>query len=213
MAFPKKGYHKWIGSMDLNSLYPSVIRALNMAPECVVGQLRPLDTDAMVEEQMTLQKKSFAGAWENHFGSLEYEYVMQQRRDAVVTIDWEDGTSESKSGAEVYKMIFDSNNPLILSANGTIFTSEFEGVIAGLLYRLFTDRQDMQSMKKKSSNAGNKAEEEFWDKRQLVKKINLNSLYGAILNPGCRFFDKRIGQSNTSQADRLQNTWQVKSMK
>lgn len=37
----------------------------------------------------------------------------------------------------------------------------------------------------------------FWDKRQLVKKINLNSLYGALLNPGCRFFDKRIGQSTT----------------
>ena len=37
----------------------------------------------------------------------------------------------------------------------------------------------------------------YWDKRQLVKKINLNSLYGAILNPGCRFFDIRIGQSVT----------------
>jgi hypothetical protein len=42
-----------------------------------------------------------------------------------------------------------------------------------------------------------KQQYEFWDKRQLVKKINLNSLYGAILNPGCRFFDKRIGQSTT----------------
>ena len=197
VAFPKKGYHKWIGSMDLNSLYPSVIRALNMAPECVVGQLRPLDTDAFIDEQMTLQKKSFAGAWENRFGSLEYDYVMQQRRDAVVTIDWEDGTSETKSGAEIYKIIYDSYNPLILSANGTIFTSEFEGVIPGLLKRWYTERQDMQGMKKKAVNAGNKAEEEFWDKRQLVKKINLNSLYGAILNPGCRFFDKRIGQSTT----------------
>jgi DNA polymerase elongation subunit (family B) len=37
----------------------------------------------------------------------------------------------------------------------------------------------------------------YWDKRQLVKKINLNSLYGALLNPGCRFNDKRIGQSTT----------------
>jgi DNA polymerase elongation subunit (family B) len=197
VAFPKKGLHHWIGSMDLNSLYPSVIRALNMAPECVLGQLRPLDTDAYIEEQMTLQKKSFAGAWENHFGSLEYEYVMQQRRDAVVTIDWEDGTSESKSGAEVYKLIFDSNNPIMLSANGTIFTSEFEGVIPGLLKRWYTERQEMQKKKKKAVGAGNDAEIEFWDKRQLVKKINLNSLYGAILNPGCRFFDKRIGQSTT----------------
>ena len=43
----------------------------------------------------------------------------------------------------------------------------------------------------------NEIEREYWDKRQLVKKINLNSLYGAILNPGCRFFDIRIGQSVT----------------
>lgn len=38
---------------------------------------------------------------------------------------------------------------------------------------------------------------EYWDKLQLVRKISLNSLYGAILNAGCRFFDKRIGQSTT----------------
>jgi DNA polymerase elongation subunit (family B) len=55
----------------------------------------------------------------------------------------------------------------------------------------------MQAKLREAINAGNKIEEEYWDKRQLVKKINLNSLYGAILNPGCRFFDKRIGQSTT----------------
>jgi DNA polymerase elongation subunit (family B) len=55
----------------------------------------------------------------------------------------------------------------------------------------------MQAKLKESINAGNNVEEEYWDKRQLVKKINLNSLYGAILNSGCRFFDKRIGQSTT----------------
>jgi DNA polymerase elongation subunit (family B) len=55
----------------------------------------------------------------------------------------------------------------------------------------------MQAKLKEAIKAGNKIEEEYWDKRQLVKKINLNSLYGAILNPGCRFFDKRIGQSTT----------------
>ena len=52
-------------------------------------------------------------------------------------------------------------------------------------------------LKKAKGAANNAAEIEYWDKRQLVKKINLNSLYGAILNPGCRFFDKRIGQSTT----------------
>jgi hypothetical protein len=38
---------------------------------------------------------------------------------------------------------------------------------------------------------------EYWDKRQLVKKINLNSLYGSVLQSGCLFYDKRIGQSTT----------------
>jgi len=197
VAFPKKGLHDWIGSMDLNSLYPSVIRALNMAPECVVGQLRSTYTDQYISDQINLQGKSFAGAWENKFGSLEYEFVMNQRRDINITIDWENGRTEEKSAAEIYKMIFDSNNPVMLSANGTMFTTEFEGVIPGLLKTWYQERKEMQTMKKKATEAANQTEIEFWDKRQLVKKINLNSLYGAILNPGCRFFDKRIGQSTT----------------
>ena len=197
VAFPKKGLHKWIGSMDLNSLYPSVIRALNMDPATIVGQLRPIDTDAMVNEAMTLQKKSFAGAWEGHFGTLEYEAVMEKRKDVDITIDWEGGDPEIMSAAEVYKIIFDSRKPWMLTANGTILTNEFDGVIPGLLKRWYAERKELQEMKTKAIEAGNNIEIEYWDKRQLVKKINLNSLYGALLNPGCRFFDKRLGQSTT----------------
>ena len=197
VAFPKKGLHKWVASMDLNSLYPSVIRALNMAPETVVGQIRPEISEARVQEDMGLKKKSFAGSWEGRFSTEEYEAVMEQRKDIPLTIDFENGQTEVMSGAELYKIIFDSHNPWMLSANGTIFTTEFEGVIPGLLKRWYAERKDMQKMLKKAKDAENSAEIEYWDKRQLVKKINLNSLYGAILNPGCRFFDKRIGQSTT----------------
>ena len=197
VAFPKKGVHKWIGSMDLNSLYPSVIRALNMDPATIVGQLRPEHTEAFVQDQMTLQKKSFAGAWEGKFGTLEYEAVMEKRKDFNITVDFENGDSEMLSAAEVYKLIFDSNQPWMLTANGTILTNEHDGVIPGLLKRWYQERKELQAMKGKAIEAGNQTEIAFWDKRQLVKKINLNSLYGAILNPGCRFFDKRIGQSTT----------------
>ena len=197
VAFPKKGLHKWIASMDLNSLYPSVIRALNMAPETIVGQIRPEISEARVHEDMTLKKKSFAGSWEGRFNVEEYDMVMDKRKDVALTVDWEDGRTDVLSGAELYQLIFDSNMPWMLSANGTIFTTQFEGVIPGLLKRWYAERKDMQKMLKKAKDAGNNAEIEYWDKRQLVKKINLNSLYGAILNPGCRFFDKRIGQSTT----------------
>ncbi len=56
---------------------------------------------------------------------------------------------------------------------------------------------NVKNYKQRKKKATTDAEIMFWDKRQLVKKINLNSLYGAILNPGCRFYDKRIGQSTT----------------
>ena len=196
VAYPKEGIHDWIGSLDINSLYPSAIRALNMGPETIIGQLRQTMTDEYIELQMA-KGKSFAAAWEGMFGSLEYTAVMEQQIGTDITIDWENGDVDVLSAAEVYRLIFESNQPWMISANGTIFSHETEGVIPGLLKRWYAERKEMQAKLKEAINAGNKIEEEYWDKRQLVKKINLNSLYGAILNPGCRFFDKRIGQSTT----------------
>jgi len=196
VAYPKKGLHDWIGSMDINSLYPSVIRALNMGPETIIGQLRQDYTKTYIEGEMS-KGKSFAAAWEGRFGSLEYDFVMSQNRASDITVDWENGETTIMSGAEIYELIFNSSKPWMLSANGTIFTYEFEGIIPGLLARWYKERKEMQAKLKDAIKAENKIEEEYWDKRQLVKKINLNSLYGAILNAGCRFFDNRIGQSTT----------------
>jgi DNA polymerase elongation subunit (family B) len=196
VAYPKKGIHEWIGSLDINSLYPSAIRALNMGPETIVGQLRQDGTKEYIDGQMA-KNKSFASAWEGIFGSLEYTDVLERKVGREITIDWEDGGSDTLSAAQIYDLIFESNQPWMLSANGTIFTYEKEGIIPGLLKRWYAERKDMQAKLKECIAAGNKIEEEYWDKRQLVKKINLNSLYGAILNPGCRFFDNRIGQSTT----------------
>ena len=196
VAYPKKGLHDYIGSIDINSLYPSAIRALNMGPETIVGQLRPTATDQYINDRIG-RNMSFAAAWEGLFGTLEYTAVMEQNRGFELTVDWEDGTTNVMSAAEFWHVIFDSNKPWVLSANGTIFTYDKEGIIPGLLARWYAERKEMQATLTRVKDEGNHEQEEYWDKRQLVKKINLNSLYGAILNPGCRFFDKRIGQSTT----------------
>ena len=193
VAYPRKGIHEYVGSIDINSLYPSAIRALNMGPETIVAQLRPIMTERYIADKMR-SGSSFAAAWEGLFGSLEYTAVMGQKPGTEITIDWQDGAESVHSAAEIWHMIFDSNQPWMITANGTVFTYEREAVIPGLLKRWYAERQDMQIRLKECKDP---AEEEYWDKRQLVKKINLNSLYGAILNPGCRFFDKRIGQSTT----------------
>jgi DNA polymerase elongation subunit (family B) len=206
VAIPKKGIHEWVGAVDINSLYPSAIRTLNMAPETIVGQLR----QTLTEQHLTDKARKLASEkarydeddevemssllWEGMFGSLEYEAVMNQERGTMLTVDFESGESIEMSAAEVWKMIFDSNKPYILSANGTIFRSDTEGVIPGLLTKWYSDRKSMQKKLKESTT---KEDIEYWDKRQLVRKILLNSAYGALLNEHCRFYDKRIGQSVT----------------
>lgn len=54
--------------------------------------------------------------------------------------------------------------------------------------RVFCSKEDKSYFKQQSA---------FWKQNQQIRKILLNSLYGALLNKGSRFFDKRLGQSVT----------------
>jgi len=279
VATPKKGLHYWIGSVDINSLYPSAIRALNMAPETIVGQLLPTMTNEMIENHLAKSKtNTVTSAWEGHFGSLEYEAVMDRRTDVKISIEWDTtGTTQystlgmlagvtTLTAAEVYSLIFEGQEKWMLSANGTIFSYEHRGIIPLLLEKWYSERKSMQRTKDRYQslkdgielpenmsglsvtadeskyqnlidvnviyeileddlktkedlktaalehgfNISNdtitalpKFEKEldyqiwYWDKRQHVKKILLNSLYGALLNKYCRFYDPRLGQSTT----------------
>lgn len=62
----------------------------------------------------------------------------------------------------------------------------------GLIYKedgtLWCNESDVSYCKRQSA---------FWKQNQQIRKILLNSLYGALLNKGSRFFDKRLGQSVT----------------
>jgi DNA polymerase elongation subunit (family B) len=206
VATPKRGMHEWVGAVDINSLYPSVIRALNMAGETIIAQVRQTLTDQYMKEKgakLAREKKHYkegdddvTGAilWEGLFGALEYTAIMNQERGTMLTVDFEDGRSEEMSAAEIWKLVFDNHKPWMLSANGTIFTYEKEGVVPGLLTRWYTERKAIQKQAKESYGTDMY---EYYDKRQLVRKILLNSAYGALLNEHCRFYDKRIGQSVT----------------
>ena len=206
VATPKRGMHEYVGAVDINSLYPSVIRALNMGGETIIAQIRQTITDQYMKDKglrLASEKKRYkegdddvTGAilWENLFGALEYTAIMNQERGTILTVDFEDGRTEEMSAAEVWKMVFDSHRPWMLSANGTIFTYEKEGVVPGLLTRWYSERKETQKLAKEAYGTD---KFEYYDKRQLVRKILLNSAYGALLNEHCRFYDKRIGQSVT----------------
>ena len=207
VADPKEGMHDWIGGVDINSLYPSAIRALNMSPETVVGHIRPEATDKLIFKRMKGEKKTFADAWNGMFGTLEYNMVMNQEITPI-TVDFEDGSSSTLSASEVYDLVFNSGKRMTISANGTIFTLDKQGIIPGLLARWYAERKQLQAEMRKYAKMADEATDpeekaeykrqaDFYDQRQLIKKILLNSLYGAIGNPGSRWYDPRVAQSTT----------------
>jgi DNA polymerase elongation subunit (family B) len=274
VANPRKGFHRWIASTDMKSLYPSVIRALNMSPETIVGQIRLDRTNQAIKDwEAKGGKHTFASWWNDRFNVLEMEDFYNQDIANKLILDMEDGSEFEVTGKELYDLIFGGGMPWCISANGTIFKTDIDGVIPSLLTRWYNERKALQKImtnytdiednakiegvkipvdlftNNDISDAGIKANPYidsesykptklkeivaeghktrvvqymnqhnlmvkdgkaihrsqqdlkriigYWDKRQLVKKINLNSAYGALLNAGSRFFDQRLGQSTT----------------
>ena len=261
VAKPKVGIHREIACCDINSLYPSALRALNMGPETLVGQIRLERTNALIDSRLA-QGIPGPECWEGLFATLEYDLVATKSQEKMV-VDFEDGNSIEVTGAQLYEYIFLQGNPYCITANGTMFRTDVEAVIPGLLGKWYSQRKSMQFKETVFSEAGEatkgfeikeelaqaiaaatgvtavfselpeyirtkdtgalrtledngdiritdnkifieeRAKKEakelkvFWNQRQQARKILLNSLYGALLNEGCRFYDARIGQSVT----------------
>lgn len=262
VAKPKIGIHEEIACCDINSLYPSTLRSLNMGPETLIGQIRLDRTHALLDARLASGIKG-PDCWEGLFSTLEYDIVTSKSSEKLI-VDFEDGNSAIVTGEQLYEYIFLQGNPYCISANGTIFRNDVEAVIPGLLGKWYSQRKEMQFKETVFSEAiaqGKGFElkselisglldargddtatfselpdyiktgdveklrglmnqgsidlrsgkiyineshikealalEVFWNQRQQARKILLNSLYGALLNEGCRFYDARIGQSVT----------------
>jgi DNA polymerase elongation subunit (family B) len=194
VADPKVGIHNYVGVIDINSLYPTCIRALNMGLETIVGQLRPIMTDQFLTNKLKERAMTYSHAWEGQFGSLEYQSLMN-KTDDLLTIDWESsGKSDTLSASDCYELIFNSDNKWMISGNGTIFSYERDAIIPGLLATWYKERKEFQ---KKKEAALDPKEKDYYNRRQHIKKITLNSCYGILLSKSSRFNDKRFGQSVT----------------
>jgi DNA polymerase elongation subunit (family B) len=183
---PRKGLHKWGGSVDLNSLYPNTIRSLNISPETLIGQF-------------TKGEEDWHGIWKG------------DDNNHILVCD--DGNEYSGTGPEWQELL--SRNKWALSGYGTVFDqSGAPGVLPTILGYWYDTRKKLQAEKKKygklyksESDPIKKEEyrilEELYDLLQLTKKIQLNSLYGALLNASFRFGRKELGASTTGSGRQI----------
>ena len=129
---PLAGLHKWIGSIDIKSLYPSTIRALNMSSETFVGQF--VDNE-----------KAWAG--------------IEAKSEQLFSCAFADGTFATYTATEWGALIRDSG--YAISAFGTLFDQNTPGMLADMLSFWYNERVRLQAEKKKYEALAESARQEL----------------------------------------------------
>ena len=91
--------------------------------------------------------------------------------------------------------ISDESNGYIVAGSGWMFSKEKEGILPKLMRTLYEERLMYKERMLKKQKEGKPFEYEF--NNQQVRKILLNSGYGAITNKFYRWYDQRLGESIT----------------
>jgi DNA polymerase elongation subunit (family B) len=174
---PIVGKHDWVVSFDLNSLYPHLIMQYNISPET----------------------KHPNPVWRR--GAISPESMLARNRGEAVKdfIDPAEYLNSAKADG------------VSVAANGVAFVRDRQGFLPELMEKMYAERKHYKSLmiaaqkrlveldKNAPAEERRKIEYEIskYHNFQLVRKIQLNSAYGAIGNQYFRFFDVALAEAIT----------------
>lgn len=177
---PIVGMHKWVAAVDVMSLYPSAMRAVNISPETIVGQF---------------------------FDTHKAYNAILNRTDEMLFFKFENGDTEERTAKDWRQYLLDTQ--CSISGYGSVFTLKKQGCIPAILTSWFAERKRYKKALAKAkdgmkaSTPGSaeylefKHEYENAHRLQYVFKIRLNSLYGALGNKFFKYYDVRLAESTT----------------
>jgi DNA polymerase elongation subunit (family B) len=174
---PLVGKHDWVVSFDLNSLYPHLIMQYNISPET----------------------KHPNPVWRR--GAISPESMLARNRGETVKqfIDPAEYLNSAKAEG------------VSVAANGVAFVRDRQGFLPELMEKMYAERKHYKGLmiaaqkrlvdldKNAPAEERRKIEYEIskYHNFQLVRKIQLNSAYGAIGNQYFRFFDVALAEAIT----------------
>ncbi|MNE28580.1 DNA polymerase II [compost metagenome] len=118
---PKAGLQEMIGSVDINSLYPSAIRSINISPETLIGQFT---TEVQAFEEI------------------------RKRSSMNLTLVFEDGRHTTMPAKDWRQFLLEHG--WAISGFGTVYNQAKPGVIPQILTEWFATRKKYQKMKKEA---------------------------------------------------------------
>lgn len=160
---PYAGLFKFVFDVDLTSLYPSIIRSLNIG------------------------KETYLGSIVNDKNNINYDLngLKQMDQESYLNIT----NYVNKNTKIKVKDLIDNiiKNKIIISANGAMYTSKKKSALVTILSLWFAERVEYKNLMKKYSKAGDKILANEYDTKQYVIKILLNSLFGALALKSFRY--------------------------
>ena len=96
------------------------------------------------------------------------------------------------------------DNKFCMAANGVCYTTDKQGIFPEIVQKLFDDRKQYKKLMLVAQAKYEESKDKIWLKEiskynnfQMARKIQMNSLFGAMANEFFRFYDDRVAEGIT----------------
>ena len=179
---PQVGFHRWVVSFDLNSLYPHLMMQYNLSPENLLTE-----EDVSSDLVATLRED----VWQS---SIEYDKIIDKELDTSLL---------KRDNLTI------APNLMFFKRDEQGFLPE---ILEDLYNRRKESKRKMIECQQKLQSATGEEKQKYinliskHNNDQLARKVQLNSAYGALGNEYFRFYDLRIAEAVT-KAGQLSIRW------
>ena len=173
---PIPGLYFDVIDLDFTSLYPSIIKSLNLGIETLVGRIK-VDHRPTYEQNHSLEKLKERDP--------EEVIVVEKLNKKNYT------TSTTKITIKQLISIVEENN-LTISASGALFKTDEQSICSRILQGWFEKREHYRGLKKKAGKEEDWANYKLYDLFQHAFKILQNAMYGTYAKSGWRYTDGHL---------------------
>jgi DNA polymerase elongation subunit (family B) len=167
---PIPGLYFDVIDLDFTSLYPSIIKSLNLGIETLVGRIK-VDHNPTYEQNHSLEKLKER--------DLNEEVIVEKVNKKNYTL------TQAKVKLEDLIKIIEDNNL-------TIFRTDEQSVVAKILEGWFNKREHYRGLKKKAGKEEDWINYKLYDLFQHAFKILQNAMYGTFAISGWRYTDGQL---------------------
>ena len=173
---PTPGLYFDVIDLDFTSLYPSIIKSLNLGIETLVGRIK-VEYNATYEQNQSLEK------------------LKLRDPNEMVTIEKLDKENYTLKSAQIKLgdlINYIEKNEHTVAASGAIYRTDEKSVVSTILEGWFEKREHYRALKKKAGKEEDWANYKLYDLFQHAFKILQNAMYGTFAKNGWRYTDGHL---------------------